>query len=433
MSKIPAFRVGIDGFNLSLEKGTGVATYARTLARALSELGLPVDALFGLDIPNKCDAIMREVHFFDKLATTNHPKTPPIFSKKWFEARKSDWASTSPIEIPITGRVDSRSFSDRLPTFDRIINSNNIFQKSARYFKRTGKFAVVNIPNPPKIMHWTYPLPIEVSGSTNIYTVHDVVPLKLPHTTLDDKNYYYHLLKNLENRAHGICTVSEASKRDILTFFPKMASRLHNTYEACDADRPAFHRTDLSCLIEIKANFDLSQHSYFIFFGSLEPKKNIGRAINAFLSSNSKRKLVIIGAMRWKSDEELRYVQHGISVNRIIMVNYLPERTLFALLRHARALLFPSLSEGFGLPVLEAMHCGVPVLVSKEGALPEITGNAALQIDAYNEDEITNAINRLDCDDELCESLVLKGYEQVKKFSMVFYKKRLIEMYNSVS
>lgn len=81
MSKIPAFRVGIDGFNLSLEKGTGVATYARTLARALSELGLPVDALFGLDIPNKCDAIMREVHFFDKLATTNHPKTPPIFSK----------------------------------------------------------------------------------------------------------------------------------------------------------------------------------------------------------------------------------------------------------------------------------------------------------------------------------------------------------------
>ncbi|KON62948.1 capsular glucan synthase [Komagataeibacter europaeus] len=427
-----SFRIGLDGFNLSLEKGTGVATYARTLSRALSGLGCPVDALFGLNIPTGSIPTLREVRFFDKLVTSGRPKSPAVFSKRWFRERKADLLPPKSIEIPITGRVDSRSFSERLPAFDRIFNVDDLFRRAARHFRQTGKFTAVRMENPPDIMHWTYPFPIEVEGAANIYTLHDVVPLRLPHTTLDDKAYYFRLLQTVGTRASGVCTVSEASKADILSFFPGMASRLHNTYQACDTDRPAFHRPDSECLAEIQADFGLSRHSYFIFFGSLEPKKNIGRVIEAFLASRSSRKLILVGAMAWKSDRELRYLEHGISTGRIMMIDYLPERTLFSLLRQARALLFPSLSEGFGLPVIEAMHCGVPVLTSREGALPEVGGDATLHTEAYDVDAITSAIQQLDQDDSLCEQLVAKGYQQVRKFDMASYQKRLIEMYRSV-
>lgn len=426
------FRVSLDGFSLSLEKNTGIATYARTLNRAISRLGCPVDALFGLNISSNCNPVLREIQFFDNLVPSGTIKSPRVFSKRWFQERRADFHHPKVIEIPLSGRVDSRSFLERLPPFDRILNVDNIFCRAARHFRQTGKFVTLRMDNPPDIMHWTYPFPIEVAGAENIYTIHDVIPLRLPHTTLDNKGYYFNLLKSVGVNASAICTVSEASRKDILSFFPEMASRLHNTYQACDTDRPVFQRADSECLAEIKADFGLSRHSYFIFFGSLEPKKNIGRMIEAFLASNSCRKLVIVGAMAWKADNELRYLKYGESTGRIMMVDYLPERTLFALIRNARALLFPSLCEGFGLPVIEAMNCGTPVLTSKEGALPEVGGDATLQTEAYDVDAITRSIHQLDQDDILCENLVSRGYQQVKKFDMTSYQKRLMKMYDSV-
>ena len=432
MLEQPQFRIGLDGFNLSLERGTGIATYARTLSYAVAGLGCPVDVVYGLDIPASSDLILREVRFFDKLASSIHTIKPALFSRRWIRERKADLLPPFASEIPITGRVDSRSFLDRLPAFDRIINAENIFQRAARHFRRTGKFTTLQMKNPPDIMHWTYPFPIEIKDSVNIYTLHDIVPLRLPHTTLDDKVYYFNLLKMIENRAHGICTVSESSKSDILSFFPRMSSKIYNTYQACDNNRPAFHRTNAECIEEIKADFGLSKHSYFMFFGSFEPKKNIGRLIEAFLASNSRRKLVLVGAMAWKSERELRYLEHGISTGRIMKIDYLPERTLFALLRQTRALLFPSLSEGFGLPVIEAMNCGIPVLISEEGALPEVGGDAVLKTNAYDVDAITKSIRQLDHDDALYEQLIIKGYKQALKFNMSSYQNRLHKMYLSV-
>jgi len=432
LSDLTTLRIGIDGFNLGLEKGTGVAAYARTLSQALKLSGHQVDVLYGLDIATRMASSLGEVGFFDRLASAQQTKKPPFLSKRWIQDRQADIMTPRPVEIPITGRIDSRAFAERLPEFDRILNIDSVFRRAARHFRRTGRLTSLRMPNPPAIMHWTYPLPVRIEGSANVYTLHDIVPLRLPHTTLDNKPYYHRLLKTVGEQADGLCTVSEASKADILAFFPEMATKLHNTYQACDTERAVYHRPAAECIAEIEGDFGLAPKDYFLFYGSLEPKKNIGRLIEAFLASGSRRRLVLVGAMAWKSEKELRYVERGVSSGRLMMIDYLPERTLFALLRQARALLFPSLSEGFGLPVIEAMNCGTPVLISGEGALPEISGDAALQTEAYDIDAITHAIRRLDQDDALCESLAAAGTRQAQKFDMSSYQARLNRMYGAV-
>ncbi|GBQ63429.1 glycosyltransferase [Ameyamaea chiangmaiensis NBRC 103196] len=424
-------RIGVDGFNLALERGTGVATYARTLTRALERMGHPVDMLYGLDIPTGSDPALREVRFFDRLEQPPG-KRPAPFSKRWIRERRADLHAPAPQEITLTGRVDSRPFADRLPAFTRLFNADGLFQRAARHFRRTGRLTRLRMDTPPAIMHWTYPLPVMIEGAANIYTIHDVVPLRLPYTTLDDKPYYYRLMNTICAQADALCTVSEASRRDIVSFFPSSDGKLHNTYQSFSPSPVAMERSDAECKAEIDADFGLLPQSYFLFFGSLEPKKNIGRLIEAFLASGCARKLVLVGAMAWKSERELRYLDRGIAAGRIVMIDYLPERTLFALLRMARALLFPSLSEGFGLPVLEAMSCGVPALVSAEGALPEVSGDAALQTDAYDVDAIARAIRRLDADDALCDGLAAAGRGQAARFDMTSYCQRLAGLYHSV-
>lgn len=432
MSKDTQLRIGIDGFNLGLEKGTGVATYARMLSRALTDIGHPVDVLYGLDVPKSSDPALREVSFFDTLNAAPSTRRKSIFTKKWWQDRKYTFVPPAVENIPISGRIDSRSFSERLPAFDKIFNAQNLFLRAEDHFRLTGRLMSVQMDSPPHIMHWTYPVPVRLKGALNVYTLHDIVPLRLPHTTLDNKPYYFRLIKMIGEKADALCTVSEASKKDILSFFPEFREKLHNTYQTANNDEIISKYSNDECISEVHANFGLKPQEYFIFFGSLEPKKNIGRIIEAFLASNCQRRLVLVGAMAWKSENELRYLDRGIAAGRIMLINYLPERTLFALIRQARALLFPSLSEGFGLPVIEAMNCGVPTLISGEGALPEVGGDASLRTEAYDIEAITNAIRRLDQDDALCENLSTAGYQQAARFSMPSYQRRLSEMYRTI-
>ncbi|WP_418610336.1 glycosyltransferase family 4 protein [Gluconobacter cerinus] len=431
MSDQTRFRIGVDGFNLALARGTGIATYARTLTRALSLMGHPVDMVYGLDLPSTSDAVVKEVSFFDGIEQST-PKRPKPFSKQWIHDRQLDLRAPSVQEIFLTGRVDGRQFADRLPVFDRLFNADGIFRRAARHFRRTGRMTSIKMADPPTIMHWTYPLPVKIEGAANIYTIHDVVPLRLPYTTLDDKSFYYRLINKICMEAEAICTVSDSSRKDILSFFPSFEKKIKNTYQSFSFSENTLKRSKEDCIAEIQADFGLSPLGYFLFFGSLEPKKNIGRLIEAFLASGCQRKLVLVGARAWKSERELRYLERGISAGRIVVIDYLPEGTLVALLRLARALLFPSLSEGFGLPVLEAMTLGVPALISGEGGLPEVGGDAALVTDAYDVDAIASAIRKLDYDDDLCNNLITAGRIQAEKFDMASYCQRLEELYYTV-
>lgn len=432
MSSSTTLRVGIDGFNLSLSRGTGVASYARTLSFALRDLGYEIDVLYGMNIHHHTPSDLREVIFADELGEEKAPRLPKLLRPRWFKATKRHFLGHEVVDVPISGRVNLRDFAGRMPAYDRIQNVPALFRAAAGFFRTTGRFLTVTSPNPPDIMHWTYPLPIRMAGSKNIYTVHDLVPLTMPHTTLDNKNYHYRLIRSIVENSDGICTVSEFARSEILSFFPAAASKIVNTYQSFTPDQTAFERPHAQSLEEISSLFGLEGESYYLFFGSLEPKKNIGRIISAFLSTHSQKKLVLVGAMAWKSENELRFLQKGLDSGRIVQLQYLPLKALQALIRHAFAVLFPSLTEGFGLPVLEALSFGTPVITSREASLPEVGGEACLYVDAYDTDDIARGIVELENNPEHVRMLRSRGEAQARKFDMATYEARLSEMYRAV-
>lgn len=232
--------------------------------------------------------------------------------------------------------------------------------------------------------------------------------------------------------ADGVCTVSEYAKNEILSYFPKVAPKLYNTYQSFSPSEKASTLSHEAGQAQIRSLFDLQSESYYLYFGSLEPKKNIGRIIESFLTAKTDRKLVLVGAMAWKSENELRFLETGIRSGRIIHLQYLPQTALLALIQNAFAVLFPSLTEGFGLPVLEALFLGTAVITSREASLPEVGGDACLYVDAYRSEDITSGIETLETDPGLRATLRGKAKAQAAKFSMAEYEKRLSKMYASV-
>jgi glycosyltransferase involved in cell wall biosynthesis len=171
----------------------------------------------------------------------------------------------------------------------------------------------------------------------------------------------------------------------------------------------------------------LRHRGYFMFFGAIEPKKNVDRLLQAFLAANVSEPLVLVGRKAWKSTKQLRLLE--LEDPRIRHVDYLPFPLLVSLIQGARGVIFPSLYEGFGLPVLEAMQCGTPVIASNASSLPEVAGNAALLVDPYNPSELSQAIRTLSGDGDLAERLAREGLRQARQFTPEAYQGRLRTLY----
>ncbi len=428
-------RIGLDGFNMAMPRGTGVATYGRELSRTLGRVGHEVDVLFGMPIGARTPELLREILFFDNLDQEKSLKVPFPMSARWLREVVGGRFGVATTEIPITGRVVADALASRMPHHDRVMNSPNLFNVANRHFRRTRRFLRVNIPNPPQIMHWTYPLPILLEGARNIYTMHDLVPLRLPYTTLDNKRAYLRLIRGCLQWGDHICTVSEASRRDILSLFPAQPDRVTNTYQTAGLPEEVKQGEDITGWLN--RLFGLAYQGYFLFYGALEPKKNIGRMIQAYLASGIKTPLVIVGGRSWKAENELRLlVGHDGKPTQVAasvhMLEYMPSTWLGTLVRGARAVLFASLYEGFGLPVLEAMQLGTPVLTSITSSLPEVAGNAALLVDPYSPGDIAEALRALDRDPNLRAQLSEAGVEQARHFTSERYAERLAALYRNV-
>ena len=423
-------RIGVDGYNLALPRGTGIATYGRSLVHALAALGHPVDALYGLPIDEAASPLLREVEFFDLLQNERAGRVPKYPSPAWFRSALETWRGVSAFPIPITGTVIPASVA-QLPPFDRVYNATSLFHRANRFFRTFGRFAKVRLPDPPAIMHWTYPIPIHAIGALNIYTIHDLVPVRLPYTTLDHKPTYLKLIAECLRCGDHIVTVSETSRADILQAFPGAApDRITNTFQCVV---PAVQRSRDEVTRMVRGAFDLEPGRYFLFFGSIEPKKNLGRLLEAFLSTELQMPLVVIGGRSWRAEQELALLQHRPEGDRRIrQIDYVSPEVLGNLMTAARAVVFPSLYEGFGLPLLEAMAAGTPVLASSGGSLPEIAGDAALLVDPYDTGAITAALERLAAEDALCAELSARGLVRAAEFSMERYKARLGPVYGGV-
>lgn len=426
--------IGIDGYNLAMPNGTGVATYAVTLAETLSAMGHPVTGVFGLTVGRRQD--LREVLFFDKL---QRPQKSQRRRRFWSRARDAlrPAGYLTLQDVPLSGLVEKNAFESRMPTFDRLVSTADLFEMGHEHFARFRRFLTLHMSEPPDIMHWTYPVPVRIHGSRNVYTLHDMVPLRLPYTTLDKKEDYHGLVRRCVATADHICTVSEASRDDILARFPIDPARLSVTYQSSPLPATFDTASAEADAKMIEGIFGLRPKGYFLYFGAIEPKKNIGRLIEAYLTTQSETPLVIVGARAWESEQELRllggselgtgYGQH--LANRIIRLDYLPRSLLLKLIRTARAVTFPSLYEGFGLPVHEAMLLGTPVLTSRTSSLPEVAGDAAILVDPYDIGAIAAGLRRLDADEGLRAALSERGLAQAAHFSTEVYKNRLTDMY----
>jgi glycosyltransferase involved in cell wall biosynthesis len=437
-------RVFLDGYNLALTQGTGVATYARNLSFGMARLGFEVGVLYGTRASPSRDPLIREIGFFDE-RVDEAPQWLEMLRRgyRMIGSPGGEWAT----RVPITGQVIATTFRDRLPHYDEIWNAREVYQQAQAHFRALQQLLPVRMRGEgrrPDLMHWTYPIPIRMPRTRNIYTLHDLVPLRLPYTTLDNKRRYFRLNRLLGRKADHIVTVSEASRRDIISLLGVPEDRVTNTWQAVDIPRK-FQEAPMSAVAaEIQGSFGLAAGKYWLFFGAIEPKKNVGRMIQAFLASNVDGPLVIVGKKAWKSEEELRLMfdDHIRSMvleagtlrtrRKVILLDYAPFRLLVNLIRGARAVLFPSLYEGFGLPALEAMLLGTPVITANTASMPEVVGDAALQVDPYDISALVQAIQALDADPALRARLAEAGPRRAAMFSPERYAERLAALYTQL-
>ena len=426
--------VMIDGYNLGLDKGTGVATYARNLSHEIHNLGHAVSVLYGNRASTSRDALLREISFFDEsdkrrggvldvIDQSRHALRAPLGHKA--------------VDVPVTGRVIARTFQSKMPYFDRLYNAPDVFKRSQSAFKLWGRLSTVRVPELPDLAHWTYPIPLRIKQRPNIYTLHDIVPLRLPYTTLDNKRNYLKLLRQLDARADHFVTVSECSKRDLVDIVGINPDRITNTYQAVDIPQALRDKSDDQVAREIEGFAGVGFKDYILFWGSIEPKKNIGRMLEAYLSSRIDTPLVLLGAQAWKSKNELRLLDESARGSaggdrlgkRVIRLPYAPFSALVNLIRGAKFTLFPSLYEGFGLPALEAMLLGAPVICSNAASLPEVVGDAARTVDPYDTAALSDAIRELDADADLRAELSRRGHARAQLFSPAAYRERLDSVY----
>lgn len=183
----------------------------------------------------------------------------------------------------------------------------------------------------------------------------------------------------------------------------------------------------------IKEKYNISS-DFILFVGTIQPRKNLQRLIEAFSKISKKNIiLVIVGKKGWQYEEILEAPQNfGVS-DRVKFLDFVPDEDLTALYKEAACFVLPSLYEGFGLPILEAMKYGCPVITSNVSSMPEASGDAALYVNPEDVDDIADKIEKLISDEKLRSDLVERGYKQIKKFSWEKTAKQTLEALEKVA
>ncbi|WP_425986876.1 glycosyltransferase family 4 protein [Brevundimonas sp. TWP1-2-1b1] len=423
--------VCIDGFNLALQQGSGIATYARNLLIDLNAIGYETQVLYGPKGKRGNDDALNEAILVD----SERSGKPPKRASRYLRTMAAT-VGVSAHFIPRTGRVIWPDDGAAQPPAASFWSSRDLFRTSHRAFQRFGTTSRLHFTGAPKpdIVHWTTPLPLHAAGSVNVCTIHDLIPLRLPHSTSEDKKNFYDLFKKSAATSDHIITVSETTRNDVISSFGVPEDKVTNVYQSISIPKNALALSDLDVSTHLFDVFGLKWKDYFIHYGNIEPKKNLGRIFEAFSQAETRRTLVIVGGKGWLRENEISLMQQVIALEsplskRVIYLEYLPLITLVGLVRGARATLFPSLYEGFGLPIVESMVLGTAVMTSNLGAPKEIAGSAAALVDPFSVASIKLGIEALDRDDDLLRTLEHHGRKRALHFSPERTQARIKEVY----
>jgi glycosyltransferase involved in cell wall biosynthesis len=280
-----------------------------------------------------------------------------------------------------------------------------------------------------------YVLPALTPART-IVTIHDCIHLMFPQY-LPNRLGHAYARASLWTAAHKsdrILTVSEASKRDILRFFNVPPEKIVVIYNAID-ERFA-KEPDEEHLVRTRERYQLNDQ-FVLYAGNIKPHKNLERLIEAFHRVRGRGldhlKLLIIGDEISKLQTLRRAVHRHMLHDHVRFLGFVPFETLAVLYRLASVFVFPSLYEGFGLPPLEAMASGTPVVTSNLSSLPEVVGDAAVLVDPYDSEAIADGMMRALTDDELREDLRRRGLERAQRYSWERSVRQIREIYHEVA
>jgi glycosyltransferase involved in cell wall biosynthesis len=295
------------------------------------------------------------------------------------------------------------------------------------YFNTINSFiSVIKFPGIYDIFHSTYfPFPDKYSTgkAVRIITIYDLIPLLHPQFFQCKRN---HLIKRVidsidQDNDFVIC-ISESTKNDLCSYTRIDPSRVFIIPLA--ADRNIFYKSEnVHYLEQVKIRYNLPEEPYLLGLNTLEPRKNIEMLVRCFgrLILEEKignLKLVLVGTKGWDYKniyEEIKKSRH--IKNHIIFTGYVPDEDLAGIYSGALAFIYPSFYEGFGLPPLEAMQCGVPVITSNTSSLPEVIGDAGLMIDPNCDDELCHYMLKIIRNRALREDFAAKAMERAKLFS----------------
>ncbi len=312
--------------------------------------------------------------------------------------------------------------------FDRAFDQNFIFSKNVH------PIVVGPQARHPWLWFWwfEYSLPrifkkykIDVLYSPEIYvSLRSKVPTLMVSHDIVFETFKNHLPRyqqrylekyspKFHHRADHIITVSNFGKEDLIKKYDIQASKISIAGNACPE---GFNPVDLDKKKYVQKKYS-SNCPFILYVGAIHPRKNVLRMIKAFgaykKSKSSNLKFLVVGRLAWKSKD----VQEAIyNTNDVIYLDNIGDE-LKAIMATAEALLFTSLFEGFGIPILEAMSCGVPVITSNITAMKEVGADAALLVDPYSVEEISSAIGNILDDHSLRKKLVEQGLERIQDFS----------------
>ncbi|OQW79849.1 MAG: hypothetical protein BVN35_00225 [Proteobacteria bacterium ST_bin11] len=284
-----------------------------------------------------------------------------------------------------------------------------------------------------------YPFPKQIKRYNKlkkVITIYDLIPVLYPKFFQNKKNGWIHsVLSSIDENTWVTC-ISQATKNDLCSYLPSLdPKRVFVTHLAAS---DLFYKCQNRVTIEeTKSKFGIPEGQYVLSLSTLEPRKNISQTIRCFTRMIAEErikdlKLVLVGAKGWDFEEIFNEITANSELRKsIVVTGYVPDEYLSPLYSGAMMFIYPSFYEGFGLPPLEAMQCGVPVITSNTSSLPEVLGNAGVMIDPRDDDALCEAMLRIYNSAEIRRNMSIDSFAQAEKFSWKKCAEQTMDVYRT--
>jgi glycosyltransferase involved in cell wall biosynthesis len=280
-------------------------------------------------------------------------------------------------------------------------------------------------------LHYSFPL--FSFWAKKVVTIHDLTFFLFPELHVPVKRYFFRIFIRMSVIfCDKLICVSESTKNDLISIFSKSASKI--AVIPLGKDERFNTDVDSEGVAKVKEKYGITK-KYILFIGTLEPRKNIDNLIKSYndlKKAGFDYQLVIVGRKGWYYQSIFDLVNMCELSDSVIFTGYIDEYEKPYIISGAKAFVYPSIYEGFGIPVLESISCGIPTITSNVSSLPEVAGNAALLIDPFDQSSIFNALIKLLSDETLSRDLSEKSIKQAQKFSWAKTSAMTLNLYKSV-